>query len=113
MADLPPGIYTATVRPPFGTTVDGAASRDFTIPPAGGPVSDQDFVIDVLPTGTASGQVTEGDAAGPGLQGVRVDVVGPEGARYSVITNGVGAWSLPDLPPGTTRRPWGRRRRQP
>ncbi|HVK36606.1 MAG TPA: carboxypeptidase regulatory-like domain-containing protein [Microlunatus sp.] len=100
LPDLPPGDYTATARPPFGTAVDGAASRDFTIPPTGGAVSDQDFVIDVLPTGTASGQVTEGDPGGPGLQGVRIDVVGPEGARYSVITNADGAWSLPDLPPG-------------
>ena len=31
---------------------------------------------------------------------MRIDVVGPEGARYSVITNADGAWSLPDLPPG-------------
>ncbi len=100
LPDLPPGDYTATVRPPFGTAVDGTASRDVTIPTTGGTVPGQDFVIDVLPTGIASGQVTEGDAGGPGLQGVRVDVVGPEGARYSVITNTDGAWSLPDLPPG-------------
>lgn len=100
LPDLSPGDYSATVRPPFGTAVDGAARRDFTIPPAGGSVAGQDFVIDVLPTGVASGQVTERDAGGPGLQGVRVDVVGPDGARYSVITNADGAWSLPDLPPG-------------
>ena len=100
LPDLPSGDYTATVRPPFGTAVDGAASRDFTIPPTGGTVADQDFVIDVLPPGTASGQVTEGDAGGPGLQGVRVDVVGPDDAQYLVVTNADGAWSLPDLPPG-------------
>ena len=100
LPDLPPGSYTATVIPPFGTVVDGAATRNFTIPPTGGTADDQDFVIDVLPTGAVSGRVTEGDTSGPGLQGVRVDVVGPEGARYSAFTGANGAWSLPDLPAG-------------
>ena len=99
--DLPPGAYTATVRPAEGAEVVGAASGSLTVPERGGPAEPVDFVLRLPPapaTYTAGGSVT--DEAGMAFPDVTVTVRDPDGEPFATATTGEdGAWQVDGLLP--------------
>jgi len=89
--------WTVTATAPEGTSVTDPVTFDV---PADSeePVTDLDFVVTPVPTGSVSGLVT---AQGSGaLSGVTVTVTGPGGATWVATTGVDGSWRVADLPPG-------------
>jgi hypothetical protein len=87
---------TLTATPPAGTTVSEPLT--FAVPPdSEEPIEDQDFVVTPIPTGTASGRVTNEDGAPQA--GVLITVTGG-GNSFTARTGADGTWSITDLPVG-------------